>query len=284
MVNFTLPNLNDLGTLGQQGDAKKIKSYLFQLTEQLKFALANIDQENFSADIAKQFQQTVKASENFAKLEDIVSNLPQGDGEEVDLSEIENALAENQKDLQDIYNELYNELGAQANSLTSEYTEAIEKNNQSQTQAYDARYSLQGDFGEFEKWVRSQFVQTAKDMLAIFSEVYEGNVDVLGEFSKTFNSYIRFSYDGIELGKEENNIVARLSNNRLSFVQKGTGGEYVVAYISEKKLYITEANVTKKLTVGADAHGFVYDIESDPSYGLRITYRKTEGGAAYAGR
>lgn len=265
MFNFTLPSLSE--------DGEKVKSYLYQLTEQLRYVLNNIDTENFSPDIAKQFENTLNLSESLARMEEFVSggleNLSGKTGE------LQDAISSNQSELLTIYHELMDSIAATAESITQNYTSAIEQSNTEITTKVSEEYTLKSETASLEAQVLSQFRQTARDMLAIFSEAYEGTEDSLGEFAATFNSYIRFSFGGIELGREDSSIVARLANNKLAFVQKGTGGEYEVAYISEKKLYITEANITVKLTIGADAHGVVYDIETDPLYGLRVTRRAT---------
>ena len=59
-------------------------------------------------------------------------------------------------------------------------------------------------------------------------------------------TYIRFSEDGMELGKTDSKIVASLQNDRLSFLESGRE----VAYISDSKLYITQAEILTDLQLG----------------------------------
>lgn len=63
MFNFTLPNLNDLGALGQEQDTKKIKAYLFQLTDQLRYVLNNLDTENFTQQASDQISSASEKAE-----------------------------------------------------------------------------------------------------------------------------------------------------------------------------------------------------------------------------
>lgn len=59
-------------------------------------------------------------------------------------------------------------------------------------------------------------------------------------------TYIRFSSEGIEIGKSNNPIVMKLDNDDLAFYQNGVK----VAYISDNKLEITDAQVNKSLRIG----------------------------------
>ena len=59
-------------------------------------------------------------------------------------------------------------------------------------------------------------------------------------------TYIRFSSEGIEIGKSDNPIVMKLDNDDLAFYQNGVK----VAYISDNKLEITDAQVNKSLRIG----------------------------------
>lgn len=62
--------------------------------------------------------------------------------------------------------------------------------------------------------------------------------------------YIRFKGALIELGRVGNDFTAELSNTELAFLQNGTK----IAYISNNKLYITDAEVQNKLVIGKFAY------------------------------
>jgi len=62
---------------------------------------------------------------------------------------------------------------------------------------------------------------------------------------QTLEEYIRFKGALIELGRVGNDFTAELSNTELAFLQNGTK----IAYISNNKLYITDAEVQNKLVI-----------------------------------
>lgn len=70
--------------------------------------------------------------------------------------------------------------------------------------------------------------------------------NVVNENQQLIEEYIRFSGALIELGRVGNNFTAELSNTQLAFKQNGTA----IAYISNNKLYITDAEVKNKLVIG----------------------------------
>ena len=57
IVNFNLPSL-DSNTLDDRKEMKRIKEYLYQLTEQLKYTLMNLDSENMSGEFTEQIDNT----------------------------------------------------------------------------------------------------------------------------------------------------------------------------------------------------------------------------------
>ena len=63
LVNFSLPSFDD-GSLDSKKELKRIKEYLYQLTEQLKFTLMNLDDENLSGE----FVESVDRSKDILEL------------------------------------------------------------------------------------------------------------------------------------------------------------------------------------------------------------------------
>ena len=57
---------------------------------------------------------------------------------------------------------------------------------------------------------------------------------------------MKFDNTGLELGKTDSKFKAKLSTTKLSFLEDSTE----VAYISNKKMYITDAEITNQLTIG----------------------------------
>ena len=264
MTDFTLPTLGDLSTpQGQQ----QVKSYLYQLTDQLRFALTHIDRENISGELMRQYENAVTVSQSLARLDQAVQSA-QGKTQQV-----AGSLESSREELLAAYEDLKTAMLAQADEITMRYENAISISESTLKTEFSQQYALKTETASLWQEMTSRFEQTAQEIMAIFSESYEGSGEGLENFSDQFRSYIRFSMDGVELGRDTSSIVAKLQNDRLAFVQKSAGGEYEVAYISNKKLYITEANVTASLTLGDEAHGFLYDVKADPQYGLTLTRR-----------
>lgn len=71
---------------------------------------------------------------------------------------------------------------------------------------------------------------------------------------------------GIEIGRSDSNIIARFTNEKLSFIQ----GEIEVAYISGSNLYITRAEILDYLKIGNAEQGyFTFDVSD---YGLEVRW------------
>lgn len=78
--------------------------------------------------------------------------------------------------------------------------------------------------------------------------------DALVENKELLEEYIRFKGALMELGKLGNDFTAELSNEKLAFKQNGVE----IAYISNNKLYITDAEVSEHLAMGKSDRGY-YD-------------------------
>ena len=74
--------------------------------------------------------------------------------------------------------------------------------------------------------------------------------DATGAVDEKYSTYIRASGEGVEIGKSNSPFVCRLDNTKLSFVQKTNGVENEVAYMSNNKLYITNAQILNELAIG----------------------------------
>ena len=122
---------------------------------------------------------------------------------------------------------------------------------------------------ELEARVNSQITASADNITEQFSEnitrVSEDLSSVGGEISELVSSlevYIRRGeleegVYGIEIGRNDSNVRARFTNDKLSFYQGGTE----VAYVSGSTLYITNAQILDFLKIGNSNEGyFLFDI------------------------
>ncbi|MDR1001869.1 MAG: hypothetical protein LBL82_01170 [Oscillospiraceae bacterium] len=94
--------------------------------------------------------------------------------------------------------------------------------------------------------------------------------DTIAENQELLEEYIRFQGALIELGRVGNSFTALLSNEKLSFLQNNTE----IAYISNNKMYITDAEIKNVLTIGNSNKGY-YDWVVKSNGNLSLKRRTT---------
>ena len=99
-------------------------------------------------------------------------------------------------------------------------------------------------YAQFTSSVSSSFEQTTSDMEMKFTTVSEGFAQVNDK--DTVSTNIRFSEDGVEIGKTNSPFGVSISNKKMSFTENNTE----IAYISNQEMLITDANVTNSLKIG----------------------------------
>lgn len=87
----------------------------------------------------------------------------------------------------------------------------------------------------------------------------------LQEFIDEVRTYIRFSLNGIELGKSIDSFKVIIDNEKIQFLQDGE----VIAYISNHRLYISEARTTQRLSIGTVDHGYFDWVSVENGIGLK---------------
>lgn len=111
------------------------------------------------------------------------------------------------------------------------------------------RYYLKDETDSLVSEVSSRLEQTAAGFEMQFTQ-FSADVDSLAagtdaEF-ELLRRYIRFVDGSILLGQEGNELELQISNDRISFMQSGTE----VAYFSNNKLYVTDAEIIHSLQLG----------------------------------
>ena len=76
------------------------------------------------------------------------------------------------------------------------------------------------------------------------------------------HTYMRFGEDGLTIGKAGNPLTFRVVNDRLAFYMNDTE----VAYLSDNKLYVTQAEILARLQIGKFAY------EPQPNGNLSVIY------------
>lgn len=141
---------------------------------------------------------------------------------------------------------VYNHVDTQIIEVKNGYSSAIEILQGQINSTVEETTSIRDEITSLEgKW-STNINQTAKDITTTVTEQIKGVSDDLQEFETTVQSYMKFSSDGLELGKTGNRFKTKLTNTKLSFLDDSTE----VAYISNKKMYITDAEITNQLTIG----------------------------------
>ena len=108
---------------------------------------------------------------------------------------------------------------------------------------------------DFREELSTSLTQTAEGWEMEFNEFRSWVEETNGENQTAFEElrkYIRFIGGNIILGDQNNDLQCIITNSKISFEQNGAE----VAYISNNKLYITNAEVLDRFTVGNPSSGY----------------------------
>lgn len=215
-IDIPRPNIN---APTEAGRLEQVRSYLYQMAEQLNWALNSVE----------------------TKIETSVSNTPKQTSSQPTAEEA-----------QTNFNSIKS-LIIKSADIVDEYYEKTTARNK-------GLYVASGDFGDFVEKTEAAFEATSKDITAKFSNIQQitSDLEYIREQLIETNAYIKSGllyYDdvsgaavyGIEVG-QTNSIdgvdvfdkFARFTSDRLSFYDKN---DIEVAYISDYKLYITNAEI-----------------------------------------
>ncbi len=235
MVDFRMPNI----TGSETEQLAQIRSYLYQFIPQLQWALSQMDGSVGSAYVVKTETKTTEQKESF--------------NAEVAFSALKPLIIKSADIVQAYYEEISSRIVGS--------------------------YVAESDFGTFVEKTEQEINQSSTDIDQIFRNMQGILTDIedLNFILAEVNAYIKSGLlsddDGIPVygleigqrntidGEEVFNKYARFTSDRLSFYDQN-GME--VAYISDYKLYITNAEVTGTLKLG----GFLVDT----SKGLTIKW------------
>ena len=161
--------------------------------------------------------------------------------------------------------ETYTELTGQLQRVEHEYQTKIEQTKAEILQTASETYAT----AETVSKQQSQIDQSAKRIDFVFEDA-TGRIqkvsDALADDQATLRQYIRFTGALMELGRSDNDFVARLSNEKLAFLENGTE----IAYISNHQLYILDAQIKGRLTIANEEIGMMYDhiVRSNGHYSI----------------
>ena len=260
-IDLRMPSIN--GTDREQ--LIQIRSYLYQLIPQLQWALNNVNSTGVSGDLAAQIAQisqrvgstsvsgsgdaSVSAEAMFAKLKPLI--IKSADIVQAYYDEIN-------KQLEGIY-----VAESDFGTFVQQTEQKISANSTSIMQNYD---NVQTIISDELKTLNSAIDKVNKELEKLNVAVIEANAYL--KSGLLYYDENAFPVYGLEIGQrnavdgvEVFNKYARFTSNKLSFYDQN---DSEVAYISDFKLYITNAEIAGSLKLG----GFLIDT----SKGLTIKW------------
>lgn len=136
---------------------------------------------------------------------------------------------------------------------------AQEKASSAEESAADALNEYAARNEENLNGLQNQIEQTDSDLNSRIDEAAEKlqddinkNSQELKDYQNKVGAYLDFTADGLVIGRAGSLFTTRIDEERLSFWQRTTE----VAYISNNKLYITNAEVLDRFTVGNKNNGY----------------------------
>jgi len=237
----------DLSAAQGSGEMKKLKSYLYQLTEQLRYVLTNLDSDNMSPA----YTQSAAAQ-----------------GLRID------RLTEAQKEN---FDALSKKIVASANKIAHEYTAALQTESDRIRAAVTEEYTAHSADLQagLESLVQSSLTQTSRELklsLTQLSQLAQQTAQAVETLDSHTETWFRFTQKGLEIGKNEDGTARpytmRIDDQRLSFLRYGA----VVAYFQYNRLYVTAVEAADRVSIGGSAGEGFYDFITTAT-GLGIKWR-----------
>lgn len=129
-------------------------------------------------------------------------------------------------------------------------------------------YVGKGEFVQYRSQVGTEITQT-RDAITTTATSLEQYVDSstseVRQYVNGVQTYMRYSTAGLELGRVGSGFMTRITNTRISFLDNNQE----VAYISNKKLYVTEAQITSRLIFGTTTQEAFAWVTTDAGLGLK---------------
>ena len=220
--DIKLPNIT---ATTEQGKIEQIRGYLYQLVDQLKWALNSMSESSNGVGLQKG-STSKPVTEEEAKV---------------------------------TFNSIKSLIISSADVVNSFYEKVNER--------FLGEYVAQSDFGTYTEQTTQTIEKTSTGIESLYTNIQQIITDIenLEHSLIEVNAHIRsgliyYDDDGVPIygleigqineidGEEVFNKYARFTSDRLSFYDQN---DTEVAYISDYKLYITNAEITGKLKLGA---------------------------------
>lgn len=115
-------------------------------------------------------------------------------------------------------------------------------------------YVVVSEIDKIYQTVQTMIEKSDEDITFTFQGITSEIQNEIVLNQQNFERYIRFSEEGIELGEIDSPFKTNISNTEIYFSQSGKK----IAYISNSKLYILEAEFINKMSIGSEGVGY-YD-------------------------
>lgn len=116
------------------------------------------------------------------------------------------------------------------------------------------KYVEVSEINKIYQTVQTMIEKSDEDITFTFQGITSNIQNEIVLNQQNFERYIRFSEEGIELGEIDSPFKTNISNTEIYFSQSGKK----IAYISNSKLYILEAEFINKMSIGSEGVGY-YD-------------------------
>ena len=130
-------------------------------------------------------------------------------------------------------------------------------------------YAEKTDLGTLQTQVSTMAEQTSTDFTWVTQTINQiiedaaANQQLTDAQFETIQTYMTFGADGLRLGKTGNPVTVRILNDRIAFYMNETE----VAYFSNNKLYVTQAQILSRLQIGK----FAYEPQPNGNMSLVFT-------------
>lgn len=224
-IDIRLPNIN---AANEQGQLSQMRSYLYQLVEQLNWAL-NTVQDGAVQTVVQPMTATTASGKAAAEQE-----------------------------AQDTFNSIKSLIIKSADIVNAYY--------ETMRLRMDGEYVAESDFGVYRRTTAAELSATIDSVNQLYTdmqsveETADGAYDSVRAVTANIKTGLLYTNDsgvpvyGLEVGQRnvENGVesfrkYARFTANRLSFYDQN---DTEVAYISDYKLFITQAQITGSITLG----------------------------------
>ena len=224
-IDIRLPNIN---SATEQGQLSQMRSYLYQLVEQLNWALNTVQDGAVQTVVHPMTAPTASGT----------------------------AAAE--QEAQDTFNSIKSLIIKSADIVNAYY--------ETMRLRMDGEYVAESDFGVYRRTTAAELSATIDSVNQLYTdlqsveETAEGAYDSVRAVTANIKTGLLYTNEsgvpvyGLEVGQRnvENGVesfrkYARFTANRLSFYDQN---DTEVAYISDYKLFITQAQITGSITLG----------------------------------